>query len=85
MKQGGRVMTIDATHCPLCQSKNRCAVQQGESIELCWCLSQPFPAKTVLDSEKLANRILDAEFCLCQACIKKLKEQEERQLYKQVD
>ncbi|GIU03633.1 hypothetical protein TUM4261_01670 [Shewanella sp. c952] len=78
-------MTIDATSCPLCQSKNRCAVQQGESIEQCWCLSQQFPAKTVLDSEKLANSVLDAKSCLCQTCIKKLKQQEESQLYKRVD
>ena len=65
-------MTLDATICPLCQSQNRCAVQQGETIELCWCSTQAFPAKAVIDDAKLANKLLDSRSCLCQACIKKL-------------
>ena len=66
-------MTIDATSCPLCQSKNRCAVQQGGSIEQCWCNTQDFPEKTVIDDVKLANLLFESQSCLCQSCIKKLK------------
>ncbi|MFT5789219.1 MAG: hypothetical protein ACI8SJ_001334 [Shewanella sp.] len=81
-------MTIDPSVCPRCQSQNGCSLLQGKSIEQCWCRTQVFPSKTVLDSvgsPEQANQLLGAKSCLCQACIKALKLEEETQQYKRID
>ncbi|PKG57932.1 hypothetical protein CXF83_04210 [Shewanella sp. Choline-02u-19] len=81
-------MTTDPSICPLCQSQNRCSVLQGKSIEQCWCRSQAFPSKAALElavSAERVNPLLASKSCLCQACIKALKQQEETQQYKRVD
>ncbi|MCL1051108.1 cysteine-rich CWC family protein [Shewanella abyssi] len=82
------MMKADPSICPRCQSQNGCSVLQGKSIEQCWCSTQAFPSKTVLASAmgtERVNQLLDAKSCLCQACIKALKLEEENRQYKRVD
>ncbi|WOT05566.1 cysteine-rich CWC family protein [Shewanella youngdeokensis] len=81
-------MKSDASVCPRCQLQNGCSVLQGQSIEQCWCRTQAFPSKTILDSGKAAagsTALLNSKACLCQACIQQLKQLEDSQLFIQVD
>ncbi|MCL2918549.1 cysteine-rich CWC family protein [Shewanella litorisediminis] len=48
--------------CPLCQNNNDCAVQNGKSIDTCWCLGAPFP--------KQLPEVMSS--CLCQRCAERL-------------
>ena len=45
--------------CPECGAPNKCALEQGKSIQACWCFGLDF-TEEVVDTE-----------CLCKSCLTK--------------
>jgi hypothetical protein len=56
--------SIDSAICPLCQTANKCGVNDAEP---CWCTKEKVPEALIAQvSAKYLNKS-----CICQACIEK--------------
>ena len=53
------------THCPECDSPRNCAMEDGKSANLCWCMQETTSGK----SDFITHGV-----CLCRSCLKKENE-----------
>ena len=56
--------TPKASLCPRCGLPNKCAMEEGKSIHACWC-----------SGEKIIDKHLDYEGCLCKTCLREIAEE----------
>lgn len=62
MELMNQIMGRTSTHeCPACNGHAYCAMEDGKSSNLCWCM----------DVEKTYNPDVDADNCLCRKCLTK--------------
>ncbi len=60
--------TVDATHCPLCGERNRCAValeqETGKAQPECWCMQADFSLAPLARLPESARGLA----CICARC-----------------
>lgn len=57
------IASASSTHkCPECSGPAYCAMEDGKSPNLCWCMELP---------TKTSNPVTDADTCLCRTCLTK--------------
>ncbi|WP_159884159.1 cysteine-rich CWC family protein [Paenibacillus puerhi] len=61
---------LRADTCPLCGQDNRCAIEQGEKIDACWCYRASIP-------QELRQQIPDSlhgKSCVCPVCAERYRQ-----------